>query len=133
MSAATKAFAEVYNQYAAQAEEASVSEEEVMEAMQQKLIDSGIVTKTYALVGISLAVSNVACALLFDYLYLRHCKDTIARMNKSAEILGGMSKADYRLNLLARGGVSIFGIIIGYFARMAIEQIVAFIMSVFSP
>ena len=43
-----------------------------------------------------------------------------------------MSRADFRLNLLARGGVSIFGILLGYFAKTAIEQIVAFIMSFFA-
>ena len=105
---------------------------ELMELSQKELIDSGILAKSYAVLAASVLVTHVACALLFNYLYLRHCTQTIERINRSADILGEMSRADFRLNLLARGGVSVFGILLGYFAKTAIEQIVAFIMSFFA-
>ena len=61
-------------------------------------------------------------------------KLSVADLTVSSDrsMMGEMSRADFRLNLLARGGVSIFGILLGYFAKMAIEQIVAFIMSFFA-
>ena len=125
----------IYSQYATQINENSFSEKEyaaLMELSQKELIDSGLMLKSYMIAGVSILTAHLACAMLFNYLYLRHCRETIERMRRSADILGEMSRSDFRLNLLARGGVSIFGILLGYFARMGIEQIVAFIMSFFA-
>ena len=135
MGKSMESIAKVYSQYATQINDNALSEKEyaeLMELSQKELIDSGILAKSYAVLAASVLVTHVACALLFNYLYLRHCTQTIERINRSADILGEMSRADFRLNLLARGGVSVFGILLGYFAKMAIEQIVAFIMSFFA-
>ena len=135
MGKSMESIGKVYSQYATQINDNALSEKEyaeLMELSQKELIDSGILAKSYAVLAASVLVTHVACALLFNYLYLRHCTQTIERINRSADILGEMSRADFRLNLLARGGVSIFGILLGYFAKMAIEQIVAFIMSFFA-
>ena len=113
----------------------SLSESEYLKLMEQtneRLYQSGLAYRVYAVAGITLAVSNISCALLFDYLYLRHCKDTIKRMRKSAEILGEMSQAEFRLNLLARGGVSIFGLVLGYMANFMLAQIVSYLIEMFS-
>ncbi|MBR0414901.1 MAG: DUF2628 domain-containing protein [Clostridia bacterium] len=103
----------------------------VLEATATEMNTSGVTKQIYIMLFGSMLTVHIACALLFEWLYLKHCGDTIKRMKNSAEILGGMSKSEYRLNLLARGGVSIFGVFIGYFAKMAIEQFVAMIMSTF--
>lgn len=135
MGKSMESIGKVYSQYATQINDNALSEKEYSELMQlsqKELIDSGILAKSYAVLAASVLVTHVACALLFNYLYLRHCTQTIERINRSADILGGMSRSDFRLNLLARGGVSVFGILLGYFAKMAIEQIVAFIMSFFA-
>lgn len=135
MGKSMESIGKVYSQYATQINDNALSEKEyaeLMELSQKELINSGILAKSYAVLAASVLVTHVACALLFNYLYLRHCTQTIERINRSADILGDMSRADFRLNLLARGGVSIFGILLGYFAKMAIEQIVAFIMSFFA-
>lgn len=111
------------------------SDEEYFKAYEsaaKEVVSNGSLARTYATAGISLLCTNLACALLFHFLYLKHCKETIARMNKSAEILGEMSASDFRLNLLARGGVSIFGILLGYFSNMLLGQIVAYIIQFFT-
>ena len=113
----------------------SLSETEYLKLMEQtneRLYQSGLAYRVYAVAGITLAVTNISCALLFHYLYLRHCKDTIKRMRKSAEILGEMSQAEFRLNLLARGGVSIFGLVFGYMANFMLAQIVSYLIEMFS-
>ena len=130
-----KAVSTIYSQYSSTISGSDFSSEEYERFLQQanaQMVDNGLLAKDYALVGISLLVSNLACALLFDYLYLRHCKDTISRMRRSADILGGMSRSDYRLNLLARGGISIFGVVLGYMARFIIEQAVEYIIEFFA-
>ena len=104
----------------------------VMEATAAQMNESGITRQLYILIAVNILAVHIACALLFNALYLKHCKDTVLRMQESAEILGGMSRGEYRMNLLARGGVSIFGIFLGYFAKTAIEQLVAYIMTMFS-
>ena len=104
----------------------------VLESAAKELIKTGAIQKVYLLLGISWAVSNIACALLFDYLYLLHCKNTIGRMRKSAEILGEMSDSDFRMNLYARGGVSLFGLVLGYFLNMTLSQGVVYIIDFFS-
>ena len=112
-----------------------LSDEEYFKAYEsaaKEVVSNGSLARTYAVAGISLICTNLACALLFHFLYLKHCKDTIARMNKSAEILGEMSASDFRLNLRARGGVSIFGILLGYFSNMLLGQIVAYIIQLFT-
>ena len=112
-----------------------LSDEEYFKAYEgaaKEVVENGSLMRIYAVAGISVFCTNLACALLFHFLYLMHCKGTIARMNKSAEILGEMSASDFRLNLLARGGVSIFGILLGYFSNMLLGQIVSYIIQMFT-
>ncbi|MBQ6381138.1 MAG: DUF2628 domain-containing protein [Clostridia bacterium] len=120
-----------YNTHMQAAEPTQEEYYKVMEATALEMNQTGVTKQLYILIGINALVAHLACALLFEALYLKHCTDTVARMQKSAEILGGMSKSEYRLNLMARGGVSIIGIFIGYFAKTAVEQIVAYLMSFF--
>ena len=127
----TNTVSEIYAQYGSDLSSATLSQEEYdafLAQANETLLESGLIGKIYAVLGITLLVVNTACALLFDYLYMRHCKDTIARMRKSAEILGEMSQADFRLNLLVRGGVSIIGIAIGYMAWFMAGEIVAYLI-----
>ncbi|MBR2590020.1 MAG: DUF2628 domain-containing protein [Clostridia bacterium] len=104
----------------------------VIEASVQEAQDSGLGQKFSLMLVLSMLPVHILCGMLFYALYLKHCKDTIARMQNSADILGGMTRSDFRLNLLTRGGVSLIGIVIGYFAHSAIVQIVAYIMAMFS-
>ena len=103
----------------------------VVEATALEMNESGVTRQLYILLAANVISVHLICALLFNTLYLRHCTNTIERMKRSEEILGGMSKSEYRLNLLARGGISIFGIFIGYFAKMAVEEVVSFLISFF--
>lgn len=103
----------------------------IITELSDSLTKDGTLQKAYAVVFGSLLICNIACALLFNYLYLRHCTDTIKRMKNSADVLGEMSSRDYKFNLLARGGTSIFGLVFGYFARAAIEYIITMILSSF--
>lgn len=125
---------EVYSEYGEQIRNSTMTEsekEEFLEKSNNALIESGMMNRFTALLCINLLVTNTACALLFNYLYLLHCKETVIRMKKSAEMLGGMSQKDFRFNLLARGGVSLFGVVFGYFIKMFIEQTVAYLMTLF--
>lgn len=103
----------------------------IINDMNEALTKDHILQKAYGVIIGSLLLCNTACALLFNYLYLRHCTETIKRMNKSAEMLGGMSEKEYKFNLLARGGVSVFGLFFGYFLRAAVEYLVAALLSMF--
>ena len=113
-------------------DEAKLDEQtKIITELSDSLTKDGTLQKAYAVVFGSLLICNIACALLFNYLYLRHCTDTIKRMKNSADVLGEMSSRDYKFNLLARGGTSIFGLVFGYFARAAIEYIITMILSSF--
>ena len=129
---ATQTVTAAYNSVSS---ESATSEEAYYDAMEeatQSLMKDGTIARMYLVLGGSLLISNLACALLFHYLYLRHCKDTVNRMKKSAEILGDMSASEYRINLLARGGISLFGLVLGYFSYFLLGQIVAYLIELFS-
>lgn len=113
-------------------DEAKVNEQtKIITELSESLTKDGTLQRAYAVVFGSLLICNVACALLFNYLYLKHCVDTIKRMKNSAEVLGEMSSRDYKFNLLARGGTSIFGLVFGYFVRAFIEYLITMIISSF--
>ena len=127
-----------YTAYSEAANDASLDDEAKLQAQMKVISDMNdtlskdhILQKAYGVVFGSLILCNVASALLFNYLYLRHCSETIKRMNKSAEMLGGMSGKEYKFNLLARGGVSVFGLFLGYFLRAAVEYLIAALLSMF--
>lgn len=125
------AYNEVATDNALSDEQKTVRQQKIITDLSDSLMKDGTIKNAYIVVFGSLAICNVACALLFNYLYLRHCVDTINRMKKSAEMLGSMSESEYKFNLIARGGTSIFGLVFGYFARAAVEYIITMIISSF--
>ncbi len=112
--------------------DAKVTEQtKIINNLSEALIKDGTMQKAYTVVFGSLLICNIACALLFNYLYLHHCVETVKRMQNSADMLGEMSDKDYKFNLLARGGTSIFGVVFGYFIRAFIEYLITMIISSF--
>lgn len=109
----------------------AAAQTKIITEMSDSLLKDGTLQKAYAVVFGSLLICNVGCALLFNYLYLRHCAETVGRIKSSADILGEMSNEDYKFNLLARGGTSIFGLVFGYFIRALIEYVITMIISSF--
>ena len=109
----------------------SAEQQKIITELSDTLTKENTLQKAYVVVFGSLLICNIACALLFNYLYLRHCSETVKRIKNSADMLGSMSDSDYKFNLLARGGTSIFGLVFGYFARAFIEYIIALIISSF--
>ena len=106
-------------------------QQKIINDLSTTLTKDGTLQKAYAVIFGSLLICNIACALLFNYLYLHHCVETVKRMKNSADMLGAMTESEYKFNLFARGGTSIFGLIFGYFIRAFIEYIITMIISSF--
>lgn len=99
--------------------------------IRDKLAKKNSLVRSYICIGLSLILTNLFCAMFFNYFYLRKCTDTIKKMKKSSEMLGGMTRQEYRFNLMARGGISFFGLFLGYFVKMLTEYLISYLMSLF--
>lgn len=126
---------DIYGKYAYAVDSGDAESEKAYAEMEKALTEAftqnNLIYKVYAVLLSSILCANIVAALLCNYLYLRHCVATIDRMKKSADVLGGMSDGELKFNLLARGGVSIFGIVLGYMANRALSFLFSQIVSLF--
>lgn len=113
--------------YSAEAMKAAVADA----AAEIKKENPNVIYKAAAVYAVKFVLINVTCGLLANYLYMKKCSGIIAKIKESAAIMGGMSRRDYNFNLIARGGVNIFSVIIAYFAEYFISSIFSYLISLF--
>lgn len=128
---------DIYSKYTASMSEESVQKmsdsdrDALLKDLRSQLMDDGVLYKAYIALGASLLSTNIVCALFFNYFYLKKCIDTITKIKESAEVLGGMTAQNYKFNLMARGGISLFGLFLGYFVKMMSEYLLSYLLSLF--
>ena len=102
---------------------------------QAQKLQSEVTGKDYAkmaaVIAVKILIINVGSGLLANYLYMKSRIGVINKINRSAEIIGEMSKKDYHFNLVARGGTSILAIILAYFANSIIQSLLAYLIEMF--
>lgn len=100
-------------------------------AAETKEGNPNVLYKAVAVYAVKAVLINVTCGLLANYLYMKKCSGVIAKIKESAAIMGGMNRRDYNFNLIARGGVNVFSIIVAYFAEYFISSVFSYLISLF--